>query len=287
VETPQRAFLLMEKLLSVKSFLLVTGTVLFVDTYLLAFYGMSIFSIESKWNEVSISVNETIKFIFAYSVFYGGLVPLISVIIDNVWLLRKAPPLQKPDNDFIRLDVLKDNSLEEHDNLFYNHYLNIKKQLEDASLSKKLSLAIVLLVILNLGLVLFGDSADSNGLAHNFWTFFGLKGFMIVVPKALFALVLIGIFLNAMRPTMKEFTQEYIPKYEQRLSKDWIDEVKCGLLSKDELLHHLKNISADIYNDVNFDSSNKSHKYCITHDLARLNADGLKLTAKGHFFEKY
>lgn len=281
----QRALLLFEKLISTETFLLVLASILFADMYLMLFHGLTVFAINIPIREIDVTVKQAAAFVLAYSAFFGMVAPMFAVAIDTAMKWRSFS--KRMPYGYVSLETLKQDALREQNSFMYKHYENVMMHLEKAARIRRLSIAIVLLLLITVGAALFRANGAVGSLLQATWIMLAEDGAASYLLRILVFCAGLVLFFVAVDPAADINNSEHLPAYGFRFQNEWIEEIKVGLIDKDTLLGYLRSVVDDAFQGEKYDPSNESHKFCVKHGLANHREGKLAISDKGKFFKRF
>ncbi|WP_039916585.1 hypothetical protein [Cellvibrio mixtus] len=278
-----------DRLSKPNAFLFMLVVVLFSDTFLTYRFGASLYLVDYEWYEKSLNIGDFMLYALLFSFYFGVFIPFLLAFIDA--RITASKRVVSMGDNYIRLYRLRLDSIVENNQVSYLAYENKVDELNKLEATKKLMLASVVLLLAQIFNYFF-SGLDSGFIVSCCIEKVKQEG---VVPLFL-RLLLLGIsfwFYYGLTSATDTYTNTiYIDDYHKRLEPQWLKELEIGLLDRQELLNHLKNVINDNSHhrfsngSREYDHQNKSHKYCKRYSLI-LNDGSLSLSKKGEFYSKY
>lgn len=281
----QRALHLFEKLTSTEAFLLLLASLLFADAYLIVFHGITVFSVGVPFRDLNVTVKQAAAFVLWYSAFFGLAVPAVAAVIDLAMLWWPSPRTTLA--GYVNLEQVRTDALSEQNQFMYKHYESALARLDKAARIRKLSIAIIIISVVIVASAITRADGATGSLPSVVFDTLSENGFATGLLRIVALFAAIAVLLTAVNPTANIQNSEYLPNYGMRSQKEWLDQIKVGLVDKDTLLQHLAVVVEDEFQGARYDATNESHRYCVKHGLASHGEGTLRVSDKGRFFARF
>ncbi|MCW9016486.1 MAG: hypothetical protein OQJ89_05955, partial [Kangiellaceae bacterium] len=223
---------------------------------------------------------------FSFSVFYAIFVPSILFVIDR--LLPYRDRYENYDkHEWIRLGHLRERAIVESNSIIYSYCEKKIKEIEKAALARKFSIAVMILLVIEVG---FSISTDRLTMLNQYINFFENN----VVIGTIIGYCLIGssfvLITNIIDNEDIHSKRVYLPDYSSRSVEQWLAEINSGLIPKDKAFYHFNKIERQGrgYPEVlRYDRKNDSHVFLRESGLIKIIKNKIHVTPKGKFISQF
>ncbi|WP_282754945.1 hypothetical protein [Desulfuromonas thiophila] len=199
---------ILKKITSLPYFLFLLSLALFSDTYILAVYGETIRTIDSKWLSLHVNPSEIAAFIGAFGFFYAAFVPgtLFLTSLITVFIKKTEYPTFK--EGWVHVDMLRKYTVARDNQVAYSEYLRLQKRIAELKHVDVLCFSLVFLSVAGY----FLSPNELKGLFQ--FLYYGIEKFpwYLMIPLKIATVPFMLFVLMVAFRASKEYDQyEYLP----------------------------------------------------------------------------